>query len=160
MITKSCVDKPNFQYYQSVIFPWIDLFFSCLGPFLCILACNISIAVKVFRSKMAATDGRKDNRLSTMTAILISVSLFYIVCTAPIAVYLIGQNFWNNNNRELVFYAQMDLYFAVAVIMSYFNNSMNFFLYCISGPKFRLELVKMFHCFKPPAIPNENSASI
>ena len=93
-----------------------------------------------------------------MTAILICVSVFYVVFSAPVAVYLVYQNSWLDN-AGLVWLGKMQVYWAIASIMSYFNNSMNFFLYCMSGPRFRKELVKMFGGLRSLSLSHESSVS-
>lgn len=140
-------------YYQEVVFHWIDFVFYCIGPFVCILGSNLSIAVRVLRSRMQTST--RDGRISSMTAILICVSVFYIFCTAPIAAYLVAQQFWIHD-VSFAMYGKMQVYFALAALVSYLNNSMNFLLYCLSGPRFRRELCQLCQM---PSIPEETSGS-
>ncbi|ELT96495.1 hypothetical protein CAPTEDRAFT_216026 [Capitella teleta] len=83
------------------------------------------------------------SKTSSMTAILISVSVTFLVFTLPITIHMLlysGEFYSTATELE---YAQLEVEWAVVNIVYYLNNSTNFFLYCISGPSFRREFLAL-----------------
>ena len=88
-----------------------------------------------------ASRERKANSV-TLTAIVVSV--VFVVLTAPLAFYNL-LSFTNANtetedaNELAVRFFIQNLFYMIA----YFNYSVNFYLYCLTGERFRKELRKI-----------------
>ncbi len=127
------------------IFSWFDLALASLLPFLIILVSNTAIGIKLIRAnraRRARLNHGTDAKLTSMTAILFSISLVFLLTTAPIAWFInVNLKFYTGTTDS---FSQMTLADAVVNLLFYTNFSHNFFLYCVSSPRFRREFVSMF----------------
>ncbi|VDI46089.1 Hypothetical predicted protein [Mytilus galloprovincialis] len=86
---------------------------------------------------------RRLRKISHVTIMLLTVNIVYFTCTLPIAIYLIGYKFWvpgASAERR----AALDLVWAISNFLQYTNNTIHFFMYCLTSPKFRKELFNLF----------------
>jgi hypothetical protein len=131
---------------------WIDLFaYSCL-PFVVISYCNCSIYYQVIKGQIKRENlqnrggglGRQSAKLTSMTKMLTTVSVMFILLTLPVSVnYIVYGRLVISSNK---IFAQYVLSYTVTNLLSYANNSINFLLYCVSGTQFRREVFQMFRC--------------
>ncbi|KAL4227266.1 hypothetical protein ACF0H5_012712 [Mactra antiquata] len=147
-------DAINESYYQffNKIWPWIDLCVYSLVPCTVIIVGNSLILVKIIKSRnkirsRARSAGARRNRApnrntSSMTAVLFTLNIFFLISTTPISAYNIGYAYWVNIN-DLERVARLDLWWAIVNMFMYSNNTFNFILYCFIGSKFRQEVIKM-----------------
>lgn len=178
-----CMPIPNDYFYFYVnVHPWLDFCLNCFIPLIIFVVCNSCIAVRVLlrwrnmqkiadskatkhanRESSAATD-RNDND-SRLTIMLFTVTVVFLLTTAPVRVLIILSEWLYEQNFTRKQYALIHLVFRVSNILMYFNNSVNFFLYCVTGSKFRKELQKMLRKLrerifkKHPSCDGENEAS-
>ncbi|XP_060578241.1 G-protein coupled receptor dmsr-1-like [Ruditapes philippinarum] len=82
-------------------------------------------------------------RISSLTAMLLTVNCVFLVTTSPIQTFLIGEEYWYSDKtpEEIAWH---NFWWAVVNMLQYINNSIHFFLYCVTGPRFRNELKSMF----------------
>ncbi|XP_060578208.1 uncharacterized protein LOC132735284 [Ruditapes philippinarum] len=86
-------------------------------------------------------------RISTLTVMLLTVNGVFLITTSPIMVFLIGQTYWfSDETQEEI--AWQNFWWAVVNILQYINNSIHFFLYCLTGQRFRKELRVMLRNHK------------
>ena len=82
---------------------------------------------------------RRARRVPSLTAMLLTINCLFLVMTVPVVIYLIGFPAWyisgSHQSR-----ANMSIYWAIANMFQYLNNTIHFFLYCLTCPKFRIEL--------------------
>ncbi|ELU02369.1 hypothetical protein CAPTEDRAFT_205919 [Capitella teleta] len=128
-------------FYQSH-WPRIDLALASAIPFIVIFTMNCVIIIRIAMRSKGLT-GSKSSKTSSMTAILISVSITFLVFTLPITIHLIQYNNAFYDMATQLEVAQSQVHWAVVNIVYYLNNSTNFFLYCISGPRFRREFLAL-----------------
>ena len=130
---------PNYEH----ILYRIDAVLSTFGPFSIMIATNSAIIYKFMKAKY---NSKKQGNESTNQAIsksatkgtimLVTVSFAFIILSAPIAItYVITKTP----------HPMLD---AVIVLSDYLNHSINTALYCISGSRFRGELMKTLLCHK------------
>ncbi|XP_050396627.2 FMRFamide receptor-like [Patella vulgata] len=147
-----CDSSPDHAYLVNVVWPWIDALLYSFVPFVLILIFNILIIFRIFR----ATTGREylQNRgknirrfnlegNSRLTIMLLTVSFTFLVTTLPMNIGIIGSFFWNKRSHNVAEMSKLRLFVTVAELLMYLNHSINFFLYCATGQKFRNEIVKM-----------------
>ena len=114
------------------------------GTFTIMFLVNSAIIYKFIRAKRESTQNSTSESTSQAlskyalrgTAMVITVSIMFIVLTTPVAIDQITA-------RKL---APYPLYYVFMVSMQYLNHSINGFLYCIVGTKFRQELCKLLKC--------------
>ena len=136
---------------------WIDMAAAVFLPFACLLVTNTVLVRKVGQSLREARDslaeGRsdpfasRDKKLSSMTITLIATSVAFLVLTSPIAVYMI----WDGTLpydalRDVRFFAASELALSVSLMVWYTNLGINFYLYCLTGARYRAEFLKLFGC--------------
>ena len=85
----------------------------------------------------------KGARLTSITYMLITVSITFLLLTLPSSIYYVWRGFIPAIIYEPQYSANIGLFAVVALLLSYVNNSINFLLYCISGRQFRKEFINM-----------------
>ena len=127
------------------IYPWIDLCLLLLIPFTIIISSNVAIVYRLLCSRYKKTRLHVNSqaKMTSMTAILITVSIVFLVTTAPFRIYLI-KLLDRYQDADMYQKATLTLVFVILNMIKYINYSVNFFLYCVSGPHFRKELKVMF----------------
>ncbi|CAH1780743.1 unnamed protein product [Owenia fusiformis] len=124
----------NFDMYT---WPLIDACIASFIPFIIMFTSNVLIIIKV--RKLTSTN---ESKMTSMTAMLLTVNFVFIICTSPIVLYYNFKTTWYPDDEESTI-AKADLHDAICNLFVYTNNSINFLLYCLSGPKFRRELRRM-----------------
>lgn len=95
------------------------------------------------REKQPLAGRGKDKALVQMTAMCLSASFCFLLCITPSIVLLIGRPYWTSSEHP------NSVYFickSVSNQLVYVNHSANFFLYCLTGRRFRQELVLLCAC--------------
>ncbi|KAJ8305019.1 hypothetical protein KUTeg_018602 [Tegillarca granosa] len=154
-INKCYPQYQAYNYFYDYIWPWVDYTKFCILPFTILLCGNILIATKVInqkrriQSKINPTKGEGSNRkyyFSSMNITLFILNSVFLICNTPISIYLIGYAHWSENSTPKES-AILDLVWSVCNILMYLNNTVDFFLYCLSGTEFRRE-AKLLLCFE------------
>ncbi|XP_045215141.2 probable G-protein coupled receptor 139 [Mercenaria mercenaria] len=157
---QKCVEVNNrYKDFFNVTWPWIDLCAFCLIPLTVIVMGNWFIVFKLINSQRrvhsrvvpsSAVNGRGPTttpgpcgKPSSATAMLFTLNIVFLFSTLPISIYNIGYIYWTEGANERD-HAQLDLWWAIVNMLMYVNNSINFFLYCLSGAKFRREAIRIF----------------
>ena len=126
------------------IWPWIDLTIYSLLPFLIMMACAVVIIITVYRrqrmlSRRGSINHTRGSQVKTLTVTLLIVVFVFLLLTSPFVIYATTlKSLYGKVNVDF------NLFFFVASILRYVNNSVNFVLYCISGTSFRIELMALF----------------
>ena len=158
-----CLEKNEFKDFIFGAWYWIDSILTSFIPFLVILTGNILIISKIYsakrkRDKISQTsDTNNSTRLTSTTTILIFVSICFLLLTLPSCIFFIGSGhgaFSKKNNHDV---AKLMLAYASENMLFYLNNSINFFLYCLSGSKFRHVLWTMVSCQKGEFLPGRST---
>ena len=119
----------------------IDSILYSFGPFVIMLVANTAIIYKFMRvkcqSKSKNTSESTNQALyksaTRGTAMVITVSIMFIILTSPVALdNATGSRLTSNR-----------VYHTFMVLMQYLNHSVNGVLYCIVGTKFRSKLIQI-----------------
>ena len=137
----------NWERIDGVLYPF--------GPFAIMAFTNIAIIYKFIQSKLTnrrcgrteSTNHALDNAAMRGTAILITGTMTFILLTAPTQIFFAI----SLNIHPLI---ERFLYISMA-----FNHSINGFLYCIVGSKFRKELIATLHCKRTHVLGNDSGIS-
>lgn len=141
------------------IWPWVDAAIYSFVPFVIITILNSLIVRQVLqarkrRSQMqhveltamycsfASKHQRKKSNENNkkLTFMLLAVSFTFLLTTLPMNVQLIVSAFYGSLADNPKGYAQMTLARTVVELLMYVNHSINFFLYCATGKKFRRQV--------------------
>ncbi|KAL3859752.1 hypothetical protein ACJMK2_009950 [Sinanodonta woodiana] len=154
--SKRCDCAAGFEYVVKEVWPWIDALLYCLLPFLLISAFNFLIIHKTVRAttwrgehqngsliKLEKRKSAKDNNFK-ITLMLLAVSFTFLVTTLPMGVVMIAHNVWNQQqyHRDIHDLVRVKLFGCIADLLMYVNHSVNFYLYCALGQKFRTQVVR------------------
>ena len=132
------------------IWPWLDTCLYSLLPFSLLLAMNIAIIVQTYRaqklrramSQTGAPSAAKDEHVR-LTIMLLTLTFTFILLTTPISFYQIYTSV--ADLQHLTSKETADLIFTNKLLMNmmYLNHAINFFLYCVTGKRFRQEFLVM-----------------
>lgn len=135
------------QFYEF----WIHCIILILIPWVSVLFMNIKIISKITDSnrRMSGKKTRESMKKSKqsenqITRLLLTVTftfLFFIGLQCIIQCFQMQQPSWAN-------LAMVSSAFAFAKTGIVFNSSLNFVFYCLSGRRFRIELLRMFGVVK------------
>ena len=131
------------EHYIHHIWPYIDMMTYCFIPAFTMFLMNTSIIIKL----ISQTSGRKirqtenvsqSNASRKITVMLMSISIFFICMVVPAqTLFILGLRYdqssetFNNIIRE-----------GLVTV----NHSMNFYLYVLTGQKFRKDVAALFRC--------------
>ena len=132
-----CVTTDHYHY----AFETIDSVLYSFGPFTLMFVTNFAIAFKFLRAKCrSANETESTNQALAKaatrgTAMVVTVSVTFLILTTPTAVYMVL--------LYVIDLANYPLYRVFINFTQYLNHSINGVLYCIVGSKFRNELLKI-----------------
>ena len=152
-----CDALPQFKFLVSVVWPWIDAVLYAMLPFVLIVIFNTLIIFQTIRATSWRDDAQKgpminmgkrktykDNNVK-LTVMLLAVSFTYLVSTFPMAIAMVFHDEWRRESVDQLpkeVFAQRQLIRTVSEMLMFLNHSINFYLYCALGQKFRNQVVK------------------
>ena len=152
-------DSLNFFLVKSVISKWsghhscvpvskytltiraVDSILYSFVPFALMFVVNFAIAFKFMRAKCnqrnstESTNQALSKSATRGTAMVVTVSVAFLLLTAPTAVYNVVYKWYALDS--------LPLYRVFMNLTQYLNHSINGVLYCIVGSRFRAEIVKL-----------------
>ncbi|KAL8591883.1 hypothetical protein ACOMHN_044379 [Nucella lapillus] len=143
--------------FVAEIFSYVDLAFYCVIPFACIFLANVVLIWKLrttlreIRDKFAEQEHMvaREKAASSVTLTIILVSVAFMVLTLPVSVYYISLFVYDPlavitvDDLALTYLVR-----AVTFMLMFCNSAVNFYLYCLTGSKFRKEFVRIISCRK------------
>lgn len=132
------------------LYKWLSLMINSLLPFITLLFSNIFILFlfnQTLRNRREMGVTSDPGQLIFLTRMLLTTSFMYLILTIPNAVYRVTANnilYLYRSYDE--YHGAMQLWHAISQCLLYINHSVNFFLFCISGKKFRYEFIEMTSC--------------
>ena len=145
---KSCRVKD--EYYDRInrALHWHDMLLSSVIPSCLIFIGNGLIIyhltkAQIQRRKTIHVDNQNQTGSSSITLILVTVSVTYLITTLPVTIYLHRWDQWYDLTT-LEGAVKAHFTYAVVHMLYYGNNTINFWLYFLSGRKFRAAFVAIF----------------
>ena len=160
------VGKECFGYVISglvtQVYSWLTLVVNALIPFSILIYMNYVIIKKVRQSrKMFGNDDSQKasqgncnanqqkqkimkNTENQLTVMLLLVTTLFLILMIPTYMRFLYTTFVDRNNPEK--YARLIFFYHISQKLYHTNNGINFFLYCISGQKFRSDLKELLCC--------------
>ena len=152
--------KITFCYFREYYIPYalhvtkIDATLYAYLPFATMGLCNMAIIYKFVKAKLAAKRGGTESTNQALssaamrgTAILITVTITFLILTVPTNIIL-------SISIQTHPLLSPFLYFLVCL-----NHSINGFLYCIVGTRFRKELFATLCCNRKKLLDTESGKS-
>ena len=152
----------GFESYKTFIDDvWVefDMFFFSLLPFAFLVLSNGVLVFTLARSVKAAretlTTGQQiDDRqvkASATTVTVIAVSVAFVVLKLPLDVKNILFSLYTSDftsSRKLQYIAVQYFFDSLAYVLTYCNYSINFYVYCLTGTRFRREFKDIVCCLR------------
>ena len=157
---RECV--PDVKGTAKIFYYWLTYVVQFIIPFVSLLTMN-SIIIHTLRKRASSDLGSQvqGQRVKTsekqVYAILLLVAFSFFILVTPLYAFTLYSTFVNYTESPRTF-AGFFLFYNVIHKLYFTNNGINFFLYVISGQKFRTDLRKLFKCRKDKA--NETMGSI
>ena len=135
-------------YYMSdymIYLRTVDSVLYSFGPFILMFITNFAIAFKFMTAKCKSNQNNSAESTNQAlaksatrgTAMVVTVSVTFLVLTAPSAVNNALYRKYSLNN-------DLPLYRAFSNLTLYLNHCVNGMLYCAVGSRFRIELFQLF----------------
>ncbi|KAL8591869.1 hypothetical protein ACOMHN_044365 [Nucella lapillus] len=144
-------------YFIQNIFVYMELSVYCLLPFTCLVIANgvlvrkLSVSVKKARADLTHKNSHqvlaREKAANSVTLTVVVVSVTFMVLTLPISVY-----FMVFNSADLQFQydwsdqMKIQAFFDLSSVLANANSAVNFYLYCLTGRRFREEFLKIMCC--------------
>lgn len=140
-------DFIDYDYADFFIFywAWIDFAVYCFLPVCIIILANTATVLRVFKvtrstSASLSESARKRNRYLLLVTLMVSIS--FVLLTSPWAIHIAFAPFLLEDLHNLT-PTQLRLETAFYTLL-FTNHAVNFFLYVLSGPRFREDLKAVF----------------
>lgn len=163
-----CTLMPNFHdvFTNALLYIHIALF--PIIPCICLIVLNTLILVKTTRSMRrrgsklgVSARGRANNTTKKVTVLVLVTSVTYLALTLPFGLmYIMSMNV---SSHEDTWDVEDQTKYTLRILADFLlliNSSINFFLYILSGEKFRKEAILMFrdcmYCCKKRYEKNES----
>ena len=143
------LDSQYSTFYRNVVVSYLGFGAFFVLPFLVIVFCNTAIIVKAFRlgpnpDMSVIGQHRREQRIQILRTVLV-VSVCFLILVSPFTLYMALRQFSFEADGH-VLPPQEDNTDAVLVYvfgqLLFLNYSLNFFLYVMTGSKFRNDLKK------------------
>lgn len=103
----------------------------------------------------------RPSTLTSTTLMCLGVSVAFVVCVTPSIILTIGKKAWLNRSRDVYLLSK-----TISNQLSIINHASSFFLYCVTGQRFRTEFIRLFrglfkntHHHQPPIIKTTRKTS-
>ena len=159
-IFNQCWFEGSRHIYYRFYNQWILLATMTILPFIILIFGNSMIIYKmvkykVQRKRMSVETNSTD--AESMTAMLISISLLFLVTQVPTIVVGIVRRRTKDVPRSEEFLYRFYLIDGICKLLKWFNHALNFVCYCIAGRRFREELVAIvMQCFPKRQLPKQS----
>ena len=132
----------DYELFFTFYFIWVQIAVYWFLPILLIIGCNTAIVVKINRSVSRLRSTLNAQRRSRqLLRISILVSTTYVVLTTPATIYSVLRPFLFEGSDTYNYADDMDfLIYTIMLHLGYLNLNCNFFLYVLSGRRFRKDM--------------------
>ena len=149
---------PSLRVLFFEIWSWIDMCIFSLLPWLCLAVSNGLLVWKLRLSlreaKLNLGSGQADRindqkkKATSISITLIAVSTAFLLLTFPMSFYQILTFIaWMNGSMDTLASSRAVYYtLQISLPLWYANNCINFYIYCLTGSKFRREAKQMLRC--------------
>jgi growth hormone secretagogue receptor len=143
-IDGDCKSYPQHLSFTQYVYPWVDSSVYSFIPTVSLAVFNIFIISSVSKSDKALQDqtaSQQKRSTQHITLMLLVITSAFLVLTGPLTILNVVKTVWRANERPGTHdYAVYVLTRRIMVALMYSNHAINFWLYCLSGSRFRSEL--------------------
>lgn len=144
------------EYYKfiTITWSWVDLIIFSLLPFMLL---SISNSVLIWTLKTSVRElkttadlsrniSTREKKTSSITITLLFLSLSFCLLSLPYCIYMLFTGLTDYREKRLTDYyyrSVLDLVLTLVSFMWFFNSAISFYLYCLTGTKFRTEFLRI-----------------
>lgn len=122
------------------VIAWIDFTVSFFIPILCIICGSVYIIVHLLRISIQKHDS-KNSRNRSVTMTLLAANIVFVVTMSPfVLLHLIYPSVGDVKSSIYLFWTMSELF----MFTSDMNAALNFFVYVLSGSRFRSDVKQLF----------------
>ena len=155
---KHCWFKGSHHTYYRFCNQWVLLVTMSIIPFIILISGNSKIIYKMIKYKVQRVQmsvETKSKEAESMTAMLINISLLFLVTQVPAIVVAMVKRRIRDVPRSEEFLIRFYVVDGICKLLKWVNHAVNFVCYCIAGRRFREELVAMVRqCFQKRQLSN------
>ena len=150
-----CSTHLYYSKFLSQNWSWVDMLFFTLLPFLLLVGSNVILIWKLTsaakNARMTLSSVQSDRatprkeHFSSLTITLVFLSLTFMLLAMPLAIFNIIQEViikMGKDTNELDRY----VFFLAVCLLWCSNSSVNLYLYCLTGSRFRTEFKNIVCC--------------
>ena len=156
-----CSYLEQYTDFHDEVWPWLDATVYSFLPFVALL---ISNSIIIYDSRRAfvkrrselgsnASHGTKGSSVTRfqfrLSAMLVTVSVVFLILSAPNVILICIRHKYFDFSEGVDDFHDIAVYQLVSTVTSfclYINHAVNFILYCVSGQRFRTELLRLLRC--------------
>ena len=155
---RRCTVSKEYRPFFHVIWSWVDMLIFSLLPWMCLAVSNSLLVwklnVSVREAKVSLGSGQahrvtdRKKKATSITVTLIAVSAAFLVFTFPMSfIQVLNFVHWLNGSAYTVL-SPWAVYYAYQIShpLWYANSCINFYIYCLTGSKFRREAKQTLSC--------------
>ena len=149
----------------SILYTWFMTSVSCFIPFSMLLVMN-SIIINAVRERDTYMKTKSmeniDNKViqsRQLTAMLLVVTFTFLIVTLPTYIRLIYYDFNSYTDTPTTYAVYVFIAHSTQKLFTT-NNAINFYLYCMTGAKFRHDLMTLFCSQNKPADLSSNALTM
>ena len=155
---ESCVMLKAYSSFFYEIWSWVDMCIFSLLPWLCLAVSNSLLVWKLRLSlreaKLSLGSSQADRindrkkKATSISITLIAVSTAFLVLTFPMSFYhILAFIAWMNGTLSTLSSSRVAYYIHhISYPLWYSNSCINFYIYCLTGSKFRREAKQILRC--------------
>ncbi|KAL8621553.1 hypothetical protein ACOMHN_026225 [Nucella lapillus] len=151
---RKCQYREEYMRFAE-LFEWLDLVFASMLPFLLLVAGNSVLIGQVIQARQLSSKLRGSveqpvpsgrDRVNSMTRTLIVTSAVFLVLTLPVCIFDVCVQMTYHNISDEEVSAMIKLIRTIVTILWFSASASNFYLYVLSGNKFREETGRYLCC--------------
>jgi hypothetical protein len=130
------------EFYQN-IWVYIDAIVNVYLPFTLMFLCSTIIFRSVLRTMGNANNSNKRLVARSLSTMLLSINVMFVLLTAPIVIYLmVEKRTFSSSSYEydMKVKAKYKMIKLICIILMNANHTGNILVYCLTGTEFRTQL--------------------
>ena len=144
-VTRACQRlNKNYYLYTVTILPWMDFALYSLVPFFILSITSIIIIKQTYieyqiSKQLTLNKNAPSNQNVNINSLLIGNSVAFLILTCPVSIFHVI-NFFNDISTDFSTFFNSLLFVQVGTFFRDLNSAAMFYMYFISGSRFRNEL--------------------
>ena len=146
----------DYRYFFQNIWPLVDSTVYCFVPCSLIIIGNSLLIYKMkhktshapnFELERCCFGGKfRKRKTQSLIPLIFTLNTVFVLTTAPISIYQVALNFTHVSDIEThsLEHIKQLLYWTILLMAMFLNHSINCLLYCLTGSKFRRQVMMLF----------------